>query len=569
MHLAGLPLELLGRIISHPAVRDSPASRAALFRSCHALARAVFLHLNGGRPALTCSIPHSPDGAYQWSATLDTLIGSKWQPLPLTGGLQLCVSGSYDKVSALPRTPPPRSISQLVTHLWLDVVALSEAALAGWQLHDAGRWPRLDTLGLLSCRSDVKGHARQRAASPDGVVVPPIPNLRRVVVRRAQVRAASARHVDCGASWSFSRPSPSPIVAQGTAKPHRWIWDVVLALASEAREVEFEGLTDVRKVSGVRNRLRCAPHQSAPHQPCAPLTCVARLCATAVAQVQALHHLPHLTHFSDSNCDGERQEDSLARALLDHPTLQHVTLDDWRWPLSCNLAQRPCRWRTLMVGRCAAHWRHPIAIPLLGLDMLTVRALGTACVFVFPSQELTHGVRASAVWGVRMRLARTPLRCEAPDAPRQPGARVPNLARKRRRTHASRAHAKGKTARPHPPCLACAQIIASWLTLWVHNCVAPLLDEGRLLLLPPLSQNRDARRWLLGPDERLFVVHDSEHRWAPCGAMRTVVEAGRGFSCVRVPAPRLLLRLDGTCPAPDVCVDWPVQGSEEFSKVRS
>ncbi len=305
---------------------------------------------DGAWPELTCGIPHSPDGAYQWSAALDSLLGSKWQPLPLTDGLILRITGACEKVSALPKTPPPRSISQLVTHLWLDGVALSEAGLAGWQLHDAERWPRLRMLGLFSCRSDVRGHARQRAASAVSVVQP-IPNLRKLVVHRAAVRAASARQVDCWPSWSFSRPSPSPIVAQGTAKPHRWIWDVVLALASETRKAEFEGLTDARQVSCIRRKL-CQPTtpERPPHPPFPSRLCV----HDVMAQVQALQRLPHLTHCSSLYSSGNRQGDTVAHALLDHPTLEHVTVDgDHCFPRPC---QRRCRWKTLRTLFSYALW---------------------------------------------------------------------------------------------------------------------------------------------------------------------------------------------------------------------
>ncbi len=191
---AGLPELLLGqRIVAHPAL--DPAARLALFRSCHTLARLVLLHatsskrvthhVSGGASSDTGSdtdSSESSDGsdssiggdALQWSpVVLAHLLTTKWQPLPACLDLELRVEAArgLDGTPQLPLHPPPTSITHHVSRLHLNLLRLSAAALAAWQLHDPARWPHLQHLTLHDCKMQWDAGA----ATP-----PPIPGLQSV-----------------------------------------------------------------------------------------------------------------------------------------------------------------------------------------------------------------------------------------------------------------------------------------------------------------------------------------------------------------------------------------------------
>ncbi len=139
---ADLPPELLGgRII---AALDA-ASRLALFRCSHALARLVLVHAPGSK-----RLAHlvTSSGSGRWSPTLADLVGSRWQPLPSPLGLELRITSSASNKPPLPSRLPSAAIRQHTTHLHLGKCLLTAEGLAAWQLHSPTLWPHLQHLTI-------------------------------------------------------------------------------------------------------------------------------------------------------------------------------------------------------------------------------------------------------------------------------------------------------------------------------------------------------------------------------------------------------------------------------------
>ncbi len=86
----------------------------------------------------------------------------------------------------------------------------------------------------------------------------------------------------------------------------------------------------------------------------------------------ALAALPHLTSVEILPRYGPGVDDAVAAALLEHPALQHVTLDGF-W-LEADHSARPCRWKTLTWLENAYLLPRALGLlPLAGLERLTIR----------------------------------------------------------------------------------------------------------------------------------------------------------------------------------------------------
>ncbi len=85
---------------------------------------------------------------------------------------------------------------------------------------------------------------------------------------------------------------------------------------------------------------------------------------------QVLRRLQHLTHAYVGRA-GDRD---VLLALLQHPTLEHVTLGDFNRAPALDLSQQPCRWRTLEVKSVPAVSIVALGrLPLRNLEQLSVR----------------------------------------------------------------------------------------------------------------------------------------------------------------------------------------------------
>ncbi len=293
------------------------SGRSALFRASHALARTVLLHAPGSKQL--AYVPYEAGMRLRTRAVGPAAAArGSWSPAleRLLGArwqpLQQLVDLQLVVANAQGRLPlcPPACVRRHVSHLHLrQVGGLTPGDLASWRLHDPQWWPHLQHLTVDRCGLPKEGDTRDGAGGGGQHALLPIPRLTSLTWRD---------------DFEHACMDPSALAS----------------LASHATRLDLD-LDFVPSQMGTEGRF------SEAHQ--------------------LLQGMPRLTHAHLHH----PARDMEVSALLDHPTLQHVALDNLFLTVGDDFSEEDCRWHSLMPPM--GHGPTLELLPLRGLQRLTLR----------------------------------------------------------------------------------------------------------------------------------------------------------------------------------------------------